>query len=484
MLRSLCLAALVLASTSAAAETTLRLVLLNDLDDKDRFPAVAAAVAEARAAAGASLLLHAGDALSPSVLASLDEGAHIVALMNALGVDAFTPGNHEFDFGPEVFAARMAEAEFPVLSANITDGSGARPAFLDDRLLVQVGDVTVGLFGLTSPDATVRSSPGDYRFAEPVTAAEEAAAALRGRGAEFVVALTHTGLADDLALARADVADVVASGDDHHLLVHYDGTRVVLEGTAQGRDIPVVDLAFSREDGALRWEPGFAVIRSDALAPDPAMAERVAALEARLDDALAEEIAVVEVPLDTRRATVRTGESNFGNLVADAMLAATGADLAVTNGGGIRGDRLYEAGTVLSARDVFAELPFGNKTVVLELTGAELLAAFENGVSRIAAVDGRFLQVSHNVRLTIDADAEPGARIVEATVDGAPIEPDATYRLATNDYLARGGDGFDVLAAAEVVLAAPDGRLMAAQVVDHVRDHGADRAREGRIRVR
>ena len=116
---------LLLATATASAETTnLRIILLNDVDRKDAFPGIAAAVTEARAGADNSLLLHAGDVISPSVLSSLDKGAHIIDLMNHLGIDAFTPGNHEFDFGPDVLEQRMAEATFPIVSSNIRTGAG------------------------------------------------------------------------------------------------------------------------------------------------------------------------------------------------------------------------------------------------------------------------------------------------------------------------------------------------------------------------
>ena len=109
-------AALLTAVTASAQTTNLRVILLNDVDRKDAFPGIAAAVSDARAGVENSLLLHAGDVISPSVLSSLDKGAHIIDLMNNLGIDAFTPGNHEFDFGPDVLEQRMAEATFPIVA--------------------------------------------------------------------------------------------------------------------------------------------------------------------------------------------------------------------------------------------------------------------------------------------------------------------------------------------------------------------------------
>ena len=138
---------------------------------------------------------------------------------------------------------------------------------------------------------------------------------------------------------------------------------------------------------------------------------------------------------------MRTGETNFGDLLADALRAATGADVALTNGGGIRGDTTYPAGTELTRKDILTELPFGNVTVLAEVTGTDLLAALENGVSQVEDTAGRFPQVS-GLGFTYDPAAPAGSRIVEVTVGGAPLDPARTYRLATNDYLLGGGDGY------------------------------------------
>ena len=138
---------------------------------------------------------------------------------------------------------------------------------------------------------------------------------------------------------------------------------------------------------------------------------------------------------------MRTRETSFGDLLADALRAATGADVALTNGGGIRGDATYPAGTEITRKDILTELPFGNVTVLAEVAGTDLLAALENGVSQVEDTAGRFPQVS-GLGFTYDPSRPPGARIVEVAVGGSPLNPGRTYRLATNDYLLGGGDGY------------------------------------------
>ena len=164
---------------------------------------------------------------------------------------------------------------------------------------------------------------------------------------------------------------------------------------------------------------------------------------------------------------MRSRETGIANLIADAMRAATGADVAMTNGGGIRADKVYPPGSVLQRRDIQSELPFGNKTILLEVTGADLLAALENGVSGVEVGAGRFPHVS-GMAFRFDLSKPPGSRVADVTVDGTPIDVSRTYRLATNDFLGRGGDGYDMFADAPRLIDAAAGKLMATQVIEAI----------------
>jgi 2',3'-cyclic-nucleotide 2'-phosphodiesterase (5'-nucleotidase family) len=178
-------------------------------------------------------------------------------------------------------------------------------------------------------------------------------------------------------------------------------------------------------------------------------------------------IGTTDTALDSRRSNVRGGEAAIGNLIADAMRATVSADVAITNGGGIRADRQYDAGTRLTRGDVFAELPFGNKLVKLEVTGADIEAAIENGLSQVEEGAGRFPQVSGLV-VKADLKRPPGMRVFSVTVNGAPLEEGKTYTLATNDFMAAGGDGYTVLKSGKPLINAIDAKLLASAVIDYV----------------
>jgi 5'-nucleotidase/UDP-sugar diphosphatase len=229
------------------------------------------------------------------------------------------------------------------------------------------------------------------------------------------------------------------------------------------------------------WEPSFELINTAAVEPEARLAEAVQGYADKLSAELDIEIGTTEVPLDTRRTTVRAEESAFANLMADAMREAVDADVALTNGGGIRADRTYEAGTVLTRRDIQSELPFGNKTILIEISGADLREALENGVSEVENGGGRFPHVS-GLSFSYDASKPAGERVVEVVVNGAPLDDAATLKLATNDFLGKGGDGYAVFIDQPRIIDANAGSLMAGQVIDHIAAAGTIApAVEGRI---
>jgi len=201
-----------------------------------------------------------------------------------------------------------------------------------------------------------------------------------------------------------------------------------------------------------------------------------------LDETLNVEIGTTETALDSRRNVVRAEESSMGNLIADAMRAATGADVALMNGGGIRADRTYDAGAKLTRRDILTELPFGNVTVVTELPGSQLLLALENAVSQVEKGAGRFAQVS-GLTFSYDPSAEAGSRVSEVMVGDTALNPDALYKVAVNDYILGGGDGYAALGGGRVLTNIGGGNLVANDVMAYVEKQGTVKpAVEGRIK--
>jgi 2',3'-cyclic-nucleotide 2'-phosphodiesterase (5'-nucleotidase family) len=217
------------------------------------------------------------------------------------------------------------------------------------------------------------------------------------------------------------------------------------------------------------------------VAPDPAVAALIGRIGARFDATLDQRVGTAGTALDGRRGVVRARESTLGNLIADAMRLATGAEVALINGGAIRGDRLIPPGTTLTRRDLLETLPFGDVTMVVELDGATLREALEHGVGLAESGAGRFLQVS-GLRFTWHPAGPPGTRVGAVTVGAAPLEPTRTYRVAVGAYIAGGGDGYAMLEPARRVVDAAAGREVASLLIEHVARMGTVSPRiEGRI---
>ncbi|MCC6890384.1 MAG: bifunctional metallophosphatase/5'-nucleotidase [Hyphomicrobiales bacterium] len=499
------LAALMAALLEAAAAQTARVtfILVNDIylmgdqaqpDGQRRggFARLAAVVKAERAraqAAGAHVVFaHAGDTLSPSLMSGLDRGAHIITLTNMIAPDIFVPGNHEFDFGPDVFMQRMAEATFPLFGANLRGADGKPLANLRDRAILTFDGVRIGLTGSTYDDTPRVSSSGDLRFQPTVATTREQADRLRQEGADFVVAVVHADRRQDDALFASRAADLILTGHDHDLFVNYDGRNAMVESSYDALYVTAIDVTISvkEQDGrrVASWWPQFRVIDTATVTADTEVAAVVASFEAELSREMDVPLATTAIELDSRNATVRTGEAAIGNLIADAMRASAKADVAITNGGGIRAGRVYAAGSRISRRDVLAELPFGNRVVTLSITGAALKRAIENGLSQLPDAAGRFPQVS-GMAVEAALSRPPGNRVTAITVGGAPLDDDAVYTVATNDFLARGGDGYSMFADAARQLNDSDAPLLANEVMVHMRRLGIIKAGiEGRILLR
>jgi len=302
------------------------------------------------------------------------------------------------------------------------------------------------------------------------------------------VAVVHADRKQDYELMGTRAIDLILTGHDHDLFVNFDGVTAAVESSYDAHYVTAVDVAIDVkvEDGRrmVTWWPQFRVIDTATVMPDPEVAAEVARYEQNFAKEIDAPLATTAVALDSRNAIVRTREAAIGNLVADAMRARARADAAVMNGGGIRGGKLYPVGSTITRRDVLTELPFGNRLITIEIGGADLRRAIENGLSLLPNPAGRFPQVSG---LTIEADASrpPGSRISSIKVGDAALDEAKTYRVATNDFMGRGGDGYSMFRDAHHLLPDTDSPLIANEVMDYLARLGTVRTGvEGRIIVR
>ncbi|ELY98479.1 bifunctional metallophosphatase/5'-nucleotidase [Natrialba asiatica] len=444
-------------------------------------------IEELYAAADHAVAVGNGDDLHMSVESSVFDGNHVTTILNESPVSYNTIGNHEFDNGPESLRENIAASEFTWVSANVLE-SDAEAVFGSDEGAVryateEIGGVRVGFTGFApenTPDVT--SVDGAAEVLEPVGAAEAVVADLEADGADVIVVLSHlaSSVAEEL-VAAVDGIDVVVG--DHtasvvdepvevnETLLSYVGDEFDYVGQldleiaieSEGESGAIEEYAFERHDLA-------ALVDDSAVDPHEGVRELLVDYEARLDEELGEVIGETTVDLDVRAETVRREESNFGTWLADVIRDDVDADVAIQNGGGIRSDRLYEAGE-LSRGTVVDILPFPNRTVKLEVSGETLEGAIEHGVSAVADGHGRFPQVS-GLSFAYDPDAEAGRRVEELRVGENSVDSDATYELGTNDFLAGGGDGYDELEESAVLVPPDEGTVLSALAMATIETNG------------
>ncbi|WP_158515116.1 bifunctional 2',3'-cyclic-nucleotide 2'-phosphodiesterase/3'-nucleotidase [Bacillus weihaiensis] len=429
-----------------------------------------------------SFLLDAGDVFSGTLYFNKYSGLADIQFMNMVGYDAMVPGNHEFDKGPETLATFIKEATFPIVSSNI---DYSKEATIRDLYVDSIGDPgeggkiypatiierdgeQIGVFGLTTEETAVLANPGPtIHFKNYIESAENAVELLEEAGINKVVALTHLGYTFDKILAESvDGIDVIVGGHSHTLLEKADvfnkdtEPTLVVQAQEYGNYIGRLDLTFNQEGVIEAWNDQLININEQDSSGTYVIeenSEAAALLETfsqPIEDLKQQKVGNSAVLLDGERDHVRSRETNLGNLITDGMLSVAKSayeetSIAIQNGGGIRAS--IDEGEI-SLGEVLTTMPFGNTLVTIDLTGEEIIQALENGVSQVELGGGRFPQVS-GLHFTFNRSLPPGERIVDVLVETEsglePIDLDHTYKVATNAFMADGGDGYSVMKAAK-----------------------------------
>ena len=433
------------------------------------------------------LLVDCGDAIQGAAVGTLSTGEYIVDIMNEVGYDVATIGNHEFDYGMDRFNELVEMAEYPYVSANFTDLEGN--TILSPYAVLEAGGYSIAFVGASTPETFSKSTPtyfqdeeGNFIYsfcggndgADLYAAVQAAVDDARAEGADYVVVLSHLGTeassvpftSTDL-IANTSGIDVVLDGHSHsvwemEIEQNKDGEDVVMSST--GTQLTALGSLMIDAEGNLATQ-----LHTETIFQDDETAAFIDEIEAQYADTLATVVATSDVDLTIYDPTetdadgnpirlIRSQETNLGDLCADAYRAISGADIAFVNGGGIRdsipaGDITYE--------QIIAVHPFGNALCVVEATGQEILDALEMSVRHVPDETGGFLQVSgltFEVNMGVESsvvvdDADMfvevagDRRVQNVLVGGEPIDPEATYTLASHNYMLKsGGDGYTMFA--------------------------------------
>lgn len=384
-----------------------------------------------------TLLLAAGDMIQGNTWANLFYGKPVVEVMNSMGFDAMVVGNHEFDFGQKVLNERIKEAVFPFLGANVVGLAGLQP-----YTIKEIGGVKTAIIGVVTEDVPTTTHPSNVAgltFLSTVDTVEKYVRQLRGT-VDLIIVLTHIGFDADMMLAnRVKGIDIIVGGHSHtkterHMVV---GNTIIVQAWEHALAIGVLDITI--DDGRVVAASG----KLQEITPDHIKKnDEVAAIVARYETQVKNEMGKIigEASCDLDGEMVRLKETNLGDFIADIIRRESGAQAAIINGGGLRTS--IRKGEI-TVNDVYSVLPFNNYIVAIELTGEQVRQALEHGVSAVERKEGQFPQVS-GIVFSYDRTKKPGSRISTIRINNEILKPEGRYTVATNDFLAAGGDGYQV----------------------------------------
>ena len=463
-------------TTSTTKDLTGHIVILhtNDVHGGIAGYAKLAAVKESYTASGAyTLLVDAGDYIQGDPTVSASQGKTAIELMNSTGYDAATVGNHEFDYGYANLKTISAQANFPILATNVRYNGAT--AFDSHTIFTAANGKKIGVFGLETPETATKAHPAKIQGVtfiggqDMMKLAQTEVDTLKAAGCDYVLCLGHLGIdAESTGNRSLDVLNAVTGIDvflDGHSHSTLDQIKAATNGTGKVgnayltstgtklANVGVVDIA---PDGTITTSN----VPLDTLTAENAdTAAVIRRIQQQIDADYGAVFAQSEVQLNGEKAQVRTGETNLGDLITDAMLWQAGTlgekvDAAISNGGGIRAS-LSVGG--LTKKDINTVLPFGNTLYLVKLTGAQLLEALEASTCSLPESIGAFPQVS-GIEYTVNTGAKfsstenyPGStygkpnavnRVTIQSVGGAAFDLAETYTIVTNDFLGAGGDTY------------------------------------------
>lgn len=425
-------------------------------------------VNEYKAAGADVILISAGDAIQGDPLVNISKGKTAIEFMNLAGYDMIVPGNHEYDFGYDVIAELEDIANFPFISANIIDKKTGLTEY-KGNIIFETALGKVGVFGISTPETLTKANPNNVASLnflsgeEMYKVAQKQVDELKAAGAKVIICVAHLGIDEGSApnrstdlLDKVTGIDLMIDGHSHSLLNGevYKETVLVSTGSRLS-NVGVVILDGANVEAKLVTATAFNRV-------DETVNEVINKRAAEIDLLLSEKFATTEILLDGNRDPgVRTQGTNLGDFAADAILWSAneavggGVSAAITNGGGIRAS--IQAGDV-TMKDMKTVFPFGNTISTVKITGAQLLEVLEASTFSTPLSLGAFPQVS-GIEFTLNtalpytggaqfpdstyyAPASPGTRVTNVKIAGEKLDPNKTYTIATNDFLAAGGDTY------------------------------------------
>ena len=441
------------------------------------------------------LILSAGDLFHGQLIASLSRGDSIVNIFNTVGYNYITAGNHDFNYGLDRLKEIESQGKFKILVSNVVDKATGANIFLPYDIK-EIDGFKVGIFGLSTPETIAktagRKSLEGTEFLSPIETAKKIVNELKSQGCKIIIAITHLGLdnatlyenrSNSLAENVPEI-DLIIDGHSHTELkngLKVNNTLIAQTG-AHGNNIGVVELKFSdsEKNNSVLEKKAYLIKMDDNkdILPDKNVLNVIEEENKKIEGFASQKVGKIEFELDGKREHVRTVETNFFDLLTDAILEKTKSDLVILNGGIIRDS--IQAGEI-TVGDIYKSLPFENTMITQNMSGKEILKALEHGVSQYPNVFGGNLQVG-GIKFKFDPNKKAGEKIYDIYFlnSGKKFDLDKKYNLATIKFLFEHGDGYDMFTKNESY---KEYTLPQEMLVEYIKNHDLEKYREVQNRI-
>ncbi|MGL5330358.1 MAG: bifunctional metallophosphatase/5'-nucleotidase [Peptostreptococcaceae bacterium] len=407
------------------------------------------------------LVLDAGDTLHGQSFATLENGESVAKVMKAVGYDAISPGNHDFNYGQDRLKELGQIGDMKILAGNVTDANDNLK--YEDTMIKEIDGVKVGVFGIATPETEYKTNPNNVKGLdfgtkeEVIQDTKEMVKDLEEQGADIVVGLGHLGIDSDSELKSTDIAkevegiDLLIDGHSHSSKDDYQkvGDTIITSSGEHFKNVGMVNVQYDKKEDKLVEIKVNEVSQEDIkdVKEDEEVKELIDSIKKGQEKILNEVIGNTSVKLDGERESVRYKHTNLGNLITNSMISETGADIALTNGGGIRAS--INEGEITKG-EILTVLPFGNYIVTIKATGQQIIDALNHGLVVGAGSFTHFAGMDVKVNEVKDGETTK-YKVVSAEINGKEIDKSTTYTVATNDFLAVGGDNYTMLGECELL---------------------------------
>lgn len=453
----ICLLVLSSLSLAFAADETTTITIIHTNDTHGRilgdstsigFAKIATLIKESKAANPNVLVLDAGDTLHGMPIVNISKGENAVKVLEAAGYDYMTIGNHDFNYGQERLLELRDMSSIGMISANILDESCNN--VFTPYVIKEIDGIKVGIFGLSTPETAYKTSPTNVTgltFANPIETAQKVVDEIKDK-TDIIIGIVHLGLdggsefTSEKLAQQVDGIDVLIDGHSHTLLENglLVNDTLIAQTFEHDKNIGKVKIEVSNGKVINKTAELINISATADVVEDAEVTKIIDQIKMENEPVFAQVVAASDIYLDGVRANVRTKETNLGNLSADAVRKAAGADIGFVNGGNIRTD--IQPGDITFGK--LAELfPFGNTVQVKKVTGEDLVKVLEISVQAYPETQGGFLQVS-GMSFEFDPSMPSGSRVVGVKVGESQLDLTKEYTVAINDFLGIGGDGYDL----------------------------------------